>query len=63
VVSKIATLHFAPTQSSRQNLLDESTPDQNITVTGNTVIDALFRVLKRIENDPAKRGQLEVFLN
>jgi UDP-N-acetylglucosamine 2-epimerase (non-hydrolysing) len=63
VVSKIATWHFAPTESSRQNLLDERTPDQNITVTGNTVIDALFWVLKRIEDDPAKRSQLETFLN
>ena len=32
-------------------------------MTGNTIIDALFWVLKRIENDPAKRGQLEAFLN
>jgi len=63
VVSKIATWHFAPTESSRQNLLDERTPDQNITVTGNTVIDALFWVLKRIENDPVKRVQLEAFLS
>ena len=63
VVSKIAKWHFAPTESSRQNLLDERTPDQNITVTGNTVIDALFWVLKRIESDPAKRTQLEAFLS
>jgi UDP-N-acetylglucosamine 2-epimerase (non-hydrolysing) len=63
VVSKIATWHFAPTGSSRQNLLDERTPDQNITVTGNTVIDALFWVLKRIEGDATKRTQLEAFLN
>ena len=63
VVSKIAKWHFAPTESSRQNLLDERTPDTNITVTGNTVIDALFWVLKRIDNDPAKRSQLEAFLN
>jgi UDP-N-acetylglucosamine 2-epimerase (non-hydrolysing) len=32
-------------------------------VTGNTVIDALFGMLKRIENDAAKPGQLEAFLN
>jgi UDP-N-acetylglucosamine 2-epimerase (non-hydrolysing) len=63
VVSKIAKWHFAPTESSRQNLLAERTPDSNITVTGNTVIDALFWVLKRIENNPAKRSQLEAFLN
>ena len=62
VVSKIAKWHFAPTESSRQNLLNEHTPN-NITVTGNTVIDALFWVLKRIENDPAKGHQLEAFLN
>ena len=62
VVSKIAKWHFAPTESSRQNLLNEHTPN-NITVTGNTVIDALFWVLKRIENDPTKRYQLEAFLN
>ena len=63
VVSKIATWHFAPTESSRQNLLGERTPDESITVTGNTVIDALFWVLKRIENDPDKRSQLHAFLN
>jgi UDP-N-acetylglucosamine 2-epimerase (non-hydrolysing) len=63
VVSKIATWHFAPTESSRQNLIDERTPDRSITVTGNTVIDALFWVLNRIENDPAKRSQLETLLN
>ena len=63
VVSKIAKWHFAPTESSRQNLLNEHTPDNNITVTGNTVIDALFWVLKRIKNDPAKCRQLEAFLN
>ncbi len=62
VVSKIAKWHFAPTESSRQNLLNEHTPN-NITVTGHTVIDALFWVLKRIENDPTKRYQLEAFLN
>jgi UDP-N-acetylglucosamine 2-epimerase (non-hydrolysing) len=63
VVSKIAKWHFAPTESSRQNLLGECVPDKNITVTGNTVIDALFWVLKRIESDPAKRTQLEAFLS
>ena len=63
VVSKIAKWHFAPTESSRPNLLGERPPEQNITVTDNTVIDALFWVLKRIENHPAKRNQLETFLN
>ena len=41
VASAIADLHFAPTESARQNLLREGTPDECIVVTGNPVIDAL----------------------
>jgi len=41
VAGSIADLHFAPTQTSRQNLLREGVPDHCILVTGNTVIDAL----------------------
>jgi len=47
ITSKIASLHFAPTENSRQNLLDEKIPDSQIFVTGNTVIDALFSVLEK----------------
>lgn len=47
----IATLHFAPTSASRQNLLAESVKDNTIVVTGNTVIDALLQVKEKIEND------------
>ncbi len=42
VVAKIASQHFAPTESARQNLLDEGIADGAISVTGNTVIDALL---------------------
>ncbi len=63
VVSKIATWHFAPTESSRQNLLAEHIPDSTITVTGNTVIDALFWVLARIESQPEKLSATETLLN
>src|SRR5512138_2109541 len=42
-----ADLHFAPTQWSRQNLLNESVPDESIIVTGNPVIDALTYVSKQ----------------
>ncbi|MEI6837169.1 MAG: UDP-N-acetylglucosamine 2-epimerase (non-hydrolyzing), partial [Alcaligenaceae bacterium] len=48
VASKLTKWHFAPTDFSRQNLLDERVPETSITVTGNTVIDALFWVLNRI---------------
>ncbi len=44
-----ADLHFAPTQWSRQNLLNESVPDASIIVTGNPVIDALMYVSKQDE--------------
>lgn len=40
----IADLHFAPTETSRQNLLREGIPDRMIKVTGNTVIDALQHI-------------------
>ena len=39
-----ADLHFAPTESSKSNLLQEGVPEENILVTGNTVIDALHWV-------------------
>ena len=42
------TKHFAPTQESRRNLLSEGVADSAITVTGNTVVDALQYTLKRI---------------
>jgi len=44
VTGRIATAHFSPTESSRQNLLAENIADQDIVVTGNTVIDALYWV-------------------
>ncbi|KZN44368.1 non-hydrolyzing UDP-N-acetylglucosamine 2-epimerase [Pseudoalteromonas luteoviolacea] len=43
--------HFTPTQTSKQNLLDESYNDSNIHITGNTVIDALLMVKAQIEQD------------
>lgn len=42
IAGRLARWHFAPTESSRQNLLREGISDANITVTGNTVIDALL---------------------
>ena len=42
ITGRIATYHFSPTPLSRQNLLDEGIKRGTITVTGNTVIDALY---------------------
>jgi UDP-N-acetylglucosamine 2-epimerase (non-hydrolysing) len=49
VISKVARWNFAPTESSKKNLLEEKTDSSLIYVTGNTVIDALLWTLKRLE--------------
>ena len=48
ITGRIATYDFAPTPLSRQNLLDEGVPAERITVTGNTVIDALQMVVAEL---------------
>lgn len=53
LTGRIATYHFAPTPLSRENLLKENVADAHITVTGNTVIDALYHVVDRIKHDSA----------
>ncbi|KKD59399.1 UDP-N-acetylglucosamine 2-epimerase [Grimontia sp. AD028] len=47
----ISTLHFAPTKTSECNLLSEGVSAESISITGNTVIDALFLVKEKLEND------------
>lgn len=54
----LATYHFAPTETSRQNLLRENIADNRITVIGNTVIDALFWVRDRVLSDEALHNEL-----
>jgi UDP-N-acetylglucosamine 2-epimerase (non-hydrolysing) len=49
VTGRLATLHFAPTQSARLNLLAEHIPDHLIFVTGNTGIDAVLHVARELE--------------
>lgn len=51
LTGRISTLHFAPTETARENLLRENISDKNITVTGNTVIDALYAVVDKIGKD------------
>ena len=43
----LASLHFAPTETARENLLRENKKDENIFVVGNTVIDALLSTVKK----------------
>lgn len=49
ITSRIATYHFTPTPLSKQNLLNEGINPENIHVTGNTVIDALYWVIEKIK--------------
>ncbi|WP_228752812.1 non-hydrolyzing UDP-N-acetylglucosamine 2-epimerase [Marinobacter sp. CA1] len=54
----LTNLHFAPTDGARQNLLAEGVEDGLITVTGNTVIDALLNVADRIQRAPELQAEL-----
>ncbi|MCH5219362.1 MAG: UDP-N-acetylglucosamine 2-epimerase (non-hydrolyzing) [Muribaculaceae bacterium] len=62
LTGRIATHHFAPTPLSRQNLIDEGVPSERITVTGNTVIDALYWVVDKIKNNPTLDNELNAEL-
>ena len=62
ITGRIATYHFAPTPLSRQNLLAEGVKENQITVTGNTVIDALYMVVDKIKRDKALDAELEALL-
>lgn len=50
VAGVVADLHFAPTETARQNLLREGVPTDSIHVTGNTVIDALLMTVNKIKD-------------
>ena len=63
VASKVTRWHFAPTEFSQQNLLNERVDEDQITVTGNTVIDALLWVLARIDSDAGRQTELTSFLD
>lgn len=59
ITGRIATYHFSPTSLSKQNLLAEGVKEEQITVTGNTVIDALYMVVEKIKKDKALDAELE----
>jgi UDP-N-acetylglucosamine 2-epimerase (non-hydrolysing) len=62
ITGRIATYDFSPTSLSRENLLKENVDDSKIIVTGNTVIDALQMVVKRIKEDKNLDNELEILL-
>lgn len=59
ITGRIATFHFCPTQLSKNNLLQENMKEVAITVTGNTVIDALYMVIEKIKKEQDLSLQLE----
>ena len=62
ITGRIATYNFAPTPLSKANLLREAVAEESITVTGNTVIDALYWVVNKIQEDKALNSELQVLL-
>ncbi len=59
IASKISKWHFAPTDLSKKNLLEERISNENIFIVGNTVIDALHWVLSSIDENKEKKKEIE----
>ena len=59
LLSTIASLHFAPTNLNRENLISEGVDPNSIKVTGNTVIDALNSIMARISHSAEFRDSLD----
>lgn len=59
LTGKIADFHFSPTELSKKNLLDENTKEENILVTGNTVIDALLYGIEKVNAENFKDPEIE----
>ena len=53
ITSRICDYHFAPTETSKQNLLKENISEKTILVTGNTVIDALIESVEKVKQEPS----------
>lgn len=58
LTTQITAYHFAPTQTSKENLLKENVNVNAITVTGNTVIDALFLALEKIKSNQTLENEI-----
>ena len=59
ITGRIATFNFSPTDLSRRNLLSEGVAAEKISVTGNTVIDALYMVVDKIRNNSSLSEQID----
>lgn len=63
IISRIANFHFAPTLSCKDNISNEFQSKKSIEVTGNTVIDALYWTLKKINSTPDMESSLDNFFS
>jgi UDP-N-acetylglucosamine 2-epimerase (non-hydrolysing) len=59
----LADLHFSPTETSKQNLVNENISENKIIVTGNTVIDALLEVIEKLDTNLELKASLQVQFN
>jgi len=63
VTGVLSDYHFAPTQNSQENLLQENKKIENVIVTGNTVIDALFFVIEKIGKNEVLKNSIVSSIN
>lgn len=63
VTARIAKWHFAPTIKNKENLIAERVEAKKIIVTGNTVIDSLFWILKKMNADPKRSSKVDFHLD
>ncbi|PIU98398.1 UDP-N-acetylglucosamine 2-epimerase (non-hydrolyzing), partial [Candidatus Wolfebacteria bacterium CG03_land_8_20_14_0_80_40_12] len=61
LISRLADLHFAPTEQSQNNLLKEGIPKDNIVLTGNTAIDALLFIKNKLEENNLRENYEKIF--
>lgn len=70
ITGRLADYHFAPTEMSKQNLINENVLEDSIVITGNTVIDALLQSVDKVNQKPSdliqklskKLGEKEIIL-
>jgi len=61
LTSRLSSIHFAPTEKNKKNLIAEGVDSKKIFVTGNTVIDALFLAIEKVKDQPPANPDLEIF--
>tara|TARA_R110002020_G_scaffold293535_4_gene509063 strand:- start:17347 stop:18447 length:1101 start_codon:yes stop_codon:yes gene_type:complete len=60
IIGRVADFHFAPTQEAKNNLLQENISENNIIVTGNTVIDALQWTLEKVRTSSFTSAEIKI---